>query len=333
MPTADRYAGCLIGQCLGDALGFVVEGEPAAACRAYGRDYLRAGRGGEIGRDPFPFGQYTDDSQLARELLISLCERGGLVPEDFAGRVARIYTSGAVVGYGRTSMAAAERLARGVPWDQAAETAPKASNGSAMRAAPIGLRFAKDLAAVADAAQRQSAITHADAKCHAAAVVVAATVALALRDDRLAAGTILGALSTLVRDIDRDTAAGVDSMPDWLTLDPSDAAGAIGHLAAPEDRHDDDADGGIGPLALPSVLWSLYAFLRTPDDYWETVCTAIEVGGDVDTTAAMAGAMSGARLGLAAIPRRLAARLNDRGAWTYDELVALAQSCHAEVFG
>jgi ADP-ribosylglycohydrolase len=44
------------------------------------------------------------------------------------------------------------------------------------------------------------------------------------------------------------------------------------------------------------VLWSLYSFLRSPEDYWETVCTAIAVGGDVDTTAAMAGAVSGAYL-------------------------------------
>jgi ADP-ribosylglycohydrolase len=28
MPDERRYSGSLIGQCLGDALGFVVEGEP-----------------------------------------------------------------------------------------------------------------------------------------------------------------------------------------------------------------------------------------------------------------------------------------------------------------
>jgi len=29
---------------------------------------------------------------------------------------------------------------------------------------------------------------------------------------------------------------------------------------------------------------------RAPDDYWEAICTAIAVGGDVDTTAAMRSA-------------------------------------------
>ncbi len=75
------------------------------------------------------------------------------------------------------------------------------------------------------------------------------------------------------------------------------------------------------------MLWSLYSFLRSPEDYWETVCTAIAVGGDVDTTAAMAGAMSGAHLGLGAVPSRLAHRLTDRGTWGFEELVELAQAC------
>jgi len=75
------------------------------------------------------------------------------------------------------------------------------------------------------------------------------------------------------------------------------------------------------------VAWSLYAFLRTPDDYWTAVCTAIAVGGDTDTMAAITGAMAGARLGPAALPGRLVARLNDRGAWTAADLADLARDC------
>jgi ADP-ribosylglycohydrolase len=75
-------------------------------------------------------------------------------------------------------------------------------------------------------------------------------------------------------------------------------------------------------------LWSLYAFLRTPQDYWETLCTSIAVGGDVDTTAAMACAISGAFLGLEAIPNQLAEFLNDRGTWGLGELIKLADNCY-----
>ena len=34
LPTKERFEGCLIGQCVGDALGFVVEGHHTVAKRA-----------------------------------------------------------------------------------------------------------------------------------------------------------------------------------------------------------------------------------------------------------------------------------------------------------
>jgi ADP-ribosylglycohydrolase len=64
--------------------------------------------------------------------------------------------------------------------------------------------------------------------------------------------------------------------------------------------------------------------LRTPDDYWGAICTAIAVGGDVDTTAAMTGALSGAHLGFDRLPVDLARPLTDQGTWRLSELVDLA---------
>jgi ADP-ribosylglycohydrolase len=76
------------------------------------------------------------------------------------------------------------------------------------------------------------------------------------------------------------------------------------------------------------VLWSLYSFLKSPEDYQGTISTAIAVGGDVDTTAAMAGAVSGAYLGLGAVPPNLAECLTDQGSWGFDELKRLADECY-----
>jgi ADP-ribosylglycohydrolase len=85
---------------------------------------------------------------------------------------------------------------------------------------------------------------------------------------------------------------------------------------------------GITPFVTSSVLWSLYSFLSSPENYWETICTAIAIGGDVDTTAAMAGAMSGAFLGVDAIPTNLARSLTDKGTWGLSELIDIAKRCH-----
>src|SRR5437762_1328853 len=109
-PPLEQMAGSLLGQCLGDALGFVVEGYPPADCAAYVESFLRAGHAGELGRGHFPFGQYTDDSQLARELLQSIAERGELDPADYGRRIAALFAEGRVVGRGRATDEAAQRL-------------------------------------------------------------------------------------------------------------------------------------------------------------------------------------------------------------------------------
>jgi ADP-ribosylglycohydrolase len=319
----DRFVGSLIGQCLGDALGFVVEGYPAAECRGYVEDYLRAGRAGALGRAPFAFGQYTDDSQLARELLQSFVARGRFEPADYARRLAAIFAEGRIVGRGRTTEAAALRLAAGVAWQEAGTPAPNAGNGSAMRAGPVGLMFHDDEAALARAAHDQGRMTHADPRCSAGAVAIAGAVARALRGEAATPAE----LAALAGRYDASVAAEIGRLDFWLALPPEQAAPGIARAGLQPGFS--DLWDGISPFVTSSVVWSLYAFLRSPADYWETICTAIAVGGDVDTTAAMAGAISGAYNGLAAVPEEPARGLTDRGSWGFEELRALARDAWA----
>ncbi|MEY3870024.1 MAG: hypothetical protein RLZZ338_3915 [Cyanobacteriota bacterium] len=121
-------------------------------------------------------------------------------------------------------------------------------------------------------------------------------------------------------------ASFLKELKNWLALPPQEAVTIISKLGLPSDYQ--QRWPGISPFVVPSVLWSLYSFLRSPQDYWETICTAIEVGGDVDSTAAMAGAISGAYLGIEVIPLELAQQLNDRVTWGYRELVELALQCY-----
>jgi ADP-ribosylglycohydrolase len=118
----------------------------------------------------------------------------------------------------------------------------------------------------------------------------------------------------------------------WLDVGPTQAAVRVSALTQPglpEASADSTWAGGVSPFVTSSVAWSLYAFLRSPDDYWETICTAIAVGGDTDTLAAMAGAMAGARLGPDALPGPMLDRLTDAGAWAAPELAQLARECAA----
>jgi ADP-ribosylglycohydrolase len=327
---ADALAGCLLGQALGDALGFVVEAEPAAVAREYVRTMLRAGRAGERSRPGFVFGQYSDDTQLARELLRSVREREAWDPAAYAARLAELFREGKDVGAGQGTRSAALRLLMQVPWDESGTPPPYAGNGSAMRAAPLGLLFPQDPVAMCRAARDQSRITHRDSRCTAGAMTVAGAAALAATRGPIDPPAFLTQLADWVGPESSSIADALAGMAEWRGLEPETAARHVQQAAL--DPAQGDRWQGISAVVTQSVLWSLYSFLRTPDDYWATVCTAIAVGGDTDTMAAMAGAMSGARLGVAALPGVLLERLTDRGTWGATELVELAQAC-AELAG
>ncbi len=332
-PDKDRFRGCLVGQCLGDALGMPVEGAARPECRAHVEAYVRPGRPPPHGRGPYPFGQYTDDSQLARELLDSYvcCRR--FDPVDYARRIAAIFAEGRIVGQGRATAQAARRLQQGAAWDEAGTPPPAAGNGSAMRAGPVGLMAFDDPDRLVQVATDQGRITHADPRCSAGAVTIAGAVALALRPGAVAAETFAGTLAAWAGRVEPTFAEALARLPEWVAMPEDEALPPIavqGLDPAERHRYPDDL---ITPFVVPSVLWSLRAFLATPDDYLATMATAIGCGGDVDTTAAMAGAVSGARVGYDALPQDLAARLTDRGTWGLEDLPALADEAWAVAGG
>jgi ADP-ribosylglycohydrolase len=319
----DRLAGSLLGQALGDALGFVVEAQSPEVARSYVDDFLRRGRASERSNPRFPFGQYSDDTQLARELLRSFRDCRGWNPAGFAARLAELFRDRRDVGAGQGTRSAAQRLLVGVPWSESGTPAPYAGNGSAMRAGPLGLLL-HDRHVMCRAAREQSRITHHDPRCAAGAVVVACAVAIAGRGQPVEPEVFLAEIAGSAEEEDASVAAAVRGLLKWYTLAPDAAANHV-HQSGLDPEH--PRWQGISAFVIPSVLWSLYAFLRSPDDYWETICTAIGVGGDTDTMAAIAGAISGARLGVGALPNDLLAYLTDQGEWGYEELTRLAVSC------
>jgi ADP-ribosylglycohydrolase len=321
---AEQLVASILGQALGDALGFVVEAEPPSVARAYVDDWLRPGRAGERSHPHYSFGQYTDDTQLARELLRSFQQARGWDPAIFAARIAELFRERREVGAGRGTRTAALRLLEGVPWRESGTPAPYAGNGAAMRAGPLGLLLADD-SVMCRAAEDQARITHLDPRCGAGSAVIARAVALAAQRTPLDARDFIEDLAGCAARTDGSMAAAIRGLAEWVTLRPVEAARHV-HTAGLDPGHSQNWQG-ISAFAIPSVLWSLYAFLRSPDDYWETICTAIGVGGDTDTMAAMAGAISGARVGVDALPPGLLERINDRGEWGAPALSELARAC------
>ena len=69
---------------------------------------------------------------------------------------------------------------------------------------------------------------------------------------------------------------------------------------------------GHGIEAFNSVPTAIFSFLVHPEDFSSTIIYAVSLGGDTDTIASMAGAISGAHLGIDALPLEWLDHLENR---------------------
>lgn len=319
MPTRkQQWVGCLLGQALGDALGAPAEKQSATAARLHAALLALPPADRRRALKRMGVGQYTDGAQLARELLLSYTHMSSYSTDDYAGNLAELVRSERLVGGGKATKGAAQRLLAGLSPPDTAD--PQAlGNGSAERAGPLGLIFAGDFAR-AEAARSQSLITHKLPACTGGAVAVASAVFHATATAPMTADDFLERVAADAKPFDRPTAAAILSVRGCLDVGPGDAYNYLRALHIPEW----EGWEGIPPHVTSTVLWALYAFLRSPDDYMEVIRTAISVGGDVDSTAGIAGAFAGAAPGVEGLPGELLDLLSDRGLWAAEELAALA---------
>jgi ADP-ribosylglycohydrolase len=328
LPIVDQVAGSLLGLALGDALGAPVEACPPEDARRYVNEVLRHRRHPTRGKEGHPFGQVTDDTQLTRELLQSIADIGDFDPVVFAKRLLDFVASGRLVGGGPASNLAARQLALGRPWHDAGMPAPYAGNGAAMRAGPLGPLYGRESRRLVEVVADQSRVTHQDPRCAAGAMAIAGAAAIAARGAPISAPEMLAELSAWVEPLDAGVSAALWDMLKWVHLEPEQAVAAL-FTGGLEPVPETEGWTGVSSFVTSSVCWSLYAFLRAPEDYWESVCIAIGVGGDTDTMAAMTGSITGARRGVAALPAELVESLVDGSERLAPTLTALARAVYA----
>lgn len=300
-----RFTGCLIGALIGDVIGAVVEGESA---KYINKTYSNLDQ--IVGQESVPeilggewlVGRYTDDTQMsicvAEWLLAKEWDDGQTLLGRFseAYRPARRYGSGA-----RWILEAFPE--RKDEWQALATIIfPDGSygNGSAMRASPIGLLFRKDWKELIRISEKASKTTHSHPRAIVGATLQAAGVALASRTKNLQPEVFLGQLQSVLRQLRWKTKAfraALRDIEDSLKLD------------RPAEELFERI--GTGIEAVEAVPASLYCFLANPDSYEDCLTTAILAGGDTDTIASMAGALSGTYLGQESIPKRWLARVKE----------------------
>lgn len=305
----DKILGCLLGGAAGDAMGAATEARTAEQIiQIFGHRVTEFEQPPKdaIGHENVR-GEVTDDFSLAYRVARQMVLDGGHVTEAGA-RKALLDWADNTPYYERF---AGPSTCRAVKRIRAGEAGPKlpgnppgfATNGAAMRAAPIGLFYPGDIeGAVADTVTA-SALTHDNQHALAGACAVSGAVAAALTEDAdlfsVIDGGFLGA--SLGERIGRER---YTCAPGASVLRRMELAVKIGlsHLAPWDKVREIGERIGSGlqaAEAVPAAFGLLAAFAGEPR---QTIIGGVNIGYDTDTVATMAGAMAGALFGAQRFP-------------------------------
>lgn len=278
----------LLGTAIGDALGVPFE-------KKLFNDPLFNNWDGNtfLGSDSHGLkpGQYSDDSQLSIIVAESLLASSGFNPDDLSSRYVDWMVSGCARGWGRTTALAIENLKSGMHWT-ASGIPGSEGNGSAMRAAPFGIYFRNDLKSLVEICKLDSGITHASPEAEAGSIAIATTAYYAVNNDT---ENLLNKIVPLLPESKiKHILSGLSALLDVNNITPFQALSIIGTKANVKE----------------TVPAALYCFLKF-DNYHMAVFNAIRAGHDTDTTAAIVGALFGAKLGMKHMPDNLIKSVED----------------------
>nr|WP_247696010.1 ADP-ribosylglycohydrolase family protein [Streptomyces sp. b94] len=285
----ERARGALLGLAVGDALGAPAENMKPSEIRA------RWGRiTGYVAKKPAG----TDDTEYAIFSGLLLARYGSALTPAHVETAWHEWIAdreeGPFRGAGFSERGTLENLRRGLAAPISAQHRHAWSDGLAMRAAPYGVFAAGRPAEAARLVAIDGSVSHegegiyggqavaagvAAAMAGAPTVAVVASALAVVPDDSWTARCLRRAMTAAHRGERAVRSAVVIGGYPWTDLAPEAVALAFGAYAA--------ADG----------------------DFTDAVLTAVNMGRDADTTAAVAGALAGATQGAAAIPAEWASAI------------------------
>lgn len=274
-----HFRGCLLGLAVGDALGGPLEFMDAKAIeKKHGRVTEMIG-GGWL---HLKAGDYTDDTQMALCIAESLLDLQEFNADGIAARfVAWLNSSPPDVG-NHTSQVLS-KIAGGQDWKTATTSVQRispqsAGNGSLMRCAPLALWAFDDAPKRIEYSRVGSEITHAHQECQWSCA--------------LANAFIFHLMSCGVRDVALDRAL-------------NECLDAPGHLRKRVQLAAGKMKAELKPTGyvLDTLDCAIWSFMNS-ESFEDAVVTAVNLGGDADTTGAVCGAFAGAFYGEREIPAR-----------------------------
>lgn len=228
----------------------------------------------------------------------SLIKNKGFNPDDLSKRYAYWITSGEARGYGKTTYAAIQNLIAGKHYTESGIQGSY-GNGTAMRAAPFGIYFRKDLKSLLEIVKIDCCMTHASDEAIAGAQAIALATAMAVNNDTI---DMCPRICELIPK--SQVQSKISELPYWLQNQHLTFSRILEILGTKADVRQ----------TVPSAL---YCFLKF-DDCFTAMLASIQAGYDTDTTAAIVGALFGAISKLESIPSHFHENIENR-----DKLILL----------
>lgn len=283
----EKFRGCLLGLAVGDSLGAPYEGLPPDLIRELGpADQIVQ----NLEQKKLC---YTDDTEMMFGVAEALSEDGEIIQEKLAWRFGQNYHPER--GYGQSARKVIEAIIKNEDWAKLAKNSfngqGSLGNGAAMRVAPVGLAFYSDVEKLKQQATLSSLPTHTHPIGIAGARLVALTVSFACATERLNRNELLDFL--MQHEIEEEFRWQLELA---RSLSPFQSLASFGNAIE----------------AHRSVVTSIICFADSPQDFAGAISRAIGQGDDVDTLAAMTGAMCGAHVGVSGIPESLLENLESR---------------------
>jgi ADP-ribosyl-[dinitrogen reductase] hydrolase len=341
----DSFLGSLVGLAVGDALGSATEFKSRdEIAELYGtvKDYMArenvtlvAGHD-EDAWSPLPAGATTEDTYLTLLHADSIVRTGGKVePQDFGPPFVTVLDSPLVVFLGATTLASLKQARENHLYQNGVDGERAAGNGVATRIIPVGLLHAYgpfDRQGFVSDCERAARLTHNNPVAIAAGVAVATAVRLICRHELLPEDLMAAAMDMLPpgylglpmagNPLLQKLLVAQDYIEERQTLVDNVEAGDLMFDFWRIDLNNMQRCGTSG-YAPETMAAAFYAFVARKNSFEEAVLLAVNAGGDTDGIAAITGALSGAYLGLSAIPERWRT-----GLLNYEQVLASARTLH-----
>jgi ADP-ribosylglycohydrolase len=304
MTIEDRALGALYGLAIGDALGMPTQFLSRATIRLTFGALTDFAPGPEVNEISYgiPAGRVTDDTEQSVILATALLAGAGgvdhrLLADELLAWEQRMKEIESGEQLGPSTRRALAAIAAGAPLEETGRWGD--TNGAAMRITPIGVATpAEPLEGLCDAVADACRITHDTTVANAGAAAVAAAVSAGVGGADVKEAT-KHALRAAERGGERghfiaggNVAARIRWALDLVERAPDEAAAldAIYTLV------------GTGVATQESVAAAFAIANMRPESPWEAGLLAANLGGDADTVAAMAGAITGACCGFDSLP-------------------------------